>query len=186
MIARLRLLASYMSVVEVVTEIVYGYGYDKYLLSDKSGGYKLSTVQVFISSLSTLGAGVTVTEYVQSDAGDDFKIEGLGKGNIVSAMTVHKSKGLEFPIVFVCDLAHTSGGGGFSIPKVQLDTSMGIAINYFDDKNMYALDNFVFRALSEKHKFDEMNESMRILYVALTRAKNALFLTGTVDRKSVV
>ena len=184
MIARLRLLASYMSVVEVVTEIVYGYGYDKYLLSDKSGGYKLSTVQVFISSLSTLGAGITVTEYVQSDAGDDFKIEGMGKGNIVSAMTVHKSKGLEFPIVFVCDLAHTSGGGGFSIPKVQLDTSMGIAINYFDDKNMYALDNFVFRALSEKHKFDEMNESMRILYVALTRAKNALFLTGTVASDS--
>ena len=185
MIAKLRLMSSYMSVSEVATEIVYGYGYDKYLLSDKTGMYKLSAVEIYLSALGTLGLGVTVTEYVESDTGDEFKIDSLGKGNIVSAMTVHKSKGLEFPIVFLCDIAHTSGGGGLNMPKVQLDSIMGIAINYFDDKNMHALDNFVFRALSEKNKFDEMNESMRILYVALTRAKNALFLSGTVASDSI-
>ena len=185
MIERLRLMSSYKSVEDIASEIVYESGYDKYLLSEENGGYKLSAVETFISSLSSLGVGITISEYVESMSSEEYSIDGLGKGNVISAMTIHKSKGLEFPIVFLCDIGSVMGGGGGNVPKVQLDKDMGIAINYFDNNKMHALDNFVFRALSEKNKFDDMNESMRILYVALTRAKNSLFLTGTVSSDTI-
>ncbi len=178
MIEEYRLMSSYMNLQELASVIVYGSGYDKYLLASKGGGYKLAAVKTFINALASIGSSVSVSEYVESIQSEEYELDGLGKGNMVTAMTIHKSKGLEFPIVFLCNIDSSKGGGGLDMPKVQLDKDIGIAINYFDEVNRYASENFVFKVLQEKKKFDDMNEAMRLLYVGLTRAKNSIFLTG--------
>lgn len=94
--------------------------------------------------------------------------------NSVSITTMHSSKGLEYPIVFV-----VNAGADFTRGKKEYE----IVIN---DKLGFALKNIsgdlpslVYEVISEKEKHDEFAEKLRLLYVALTRAKNRLFICGT-------
>ena len=99
--------------------------------------------------------------------------------NVVRIMSVHKSKGLEFPIVF---LAGTDKQFNKNEKKDSLlldyDVGFGVdAINY-DNRIKYP---FISKhAVQIKNKQDSLSEEMRILYVALTRAREKLFVTGLV------
>lgn len=111
----------------------------------------------------------------------------------VEFMTIHKSKGLEFPIVFVCNM-HKKFNTQDSKERLIIDKSLGYAlkprIRVSDDKykdviveyeNPYR--NVIARSLLN----ESINEEMRILYVALTRASSKLILTGMIkDMKEIV
>lgn len=96
--------------------------------------------------------------------------------NVVRIMSIHKSKGLEFPIVIL-------GGTGKRFntkdlnEKILFDQEMGIGANYVIDGFNYPL--LSKQALSLKLIKDTYSEEMRILYVALTRAKDKLIIVGT-------
>lgn len=186
MVSELRLKSSYMSLCDLASLIVYGYGYDKHLLSLEGGAYKLSAVKTYLASLGALGSSISIHEYVDNLSEEKFETQSQGNNGCVQAMTIHKSKGLEFPIVFLCDVTDTLYKEiGMLTPKMQLDKEMGIAINYFDEDNRLALDNIVFRIFTQKKIFDTKAEAMRLFYVALTRAKNHIFITGTVNNEKM-
>ncbi len=97
--------------------------------------------------------------------------------NVVNIMTIHKSKGLEFPIVFVSNLG-TRFNEADNRDVVLKDTNYGIAIESFDIKNRSRSDTIMKKAFSHIIRRDNLGEELRVLYVACTRAQDKLILTG--------
>ena len=94
--------------------------------------------------------------------------------NSVNITTMHSSKGLEYPIVFV-----VNAGADFTRGKkeyeIVINEKLGFALKSLPGE----LPSLVYEVISEKEKHDEFAEKLRLLYVALTRAKNRLFICGT-------
>lgn len=100
--------------------------------------------------------------------------------DVVRLMTVHGSKGLEFPVVFVVGLGrkfNTLSMRG----KMLLHAKLGIGIPIFDIENNVRYPSVIQYALKQRLAQESLAEELRILYVALTRAKERLFLFGSVD-----
>lgn len=102
----------------------------------------------------------------------------LEAGDAVSFMTIHKSKGLEWPVVIVADL--TSRGSG-RLPAVLLDADIGCAINRPGDEPP----SLAWRLLLRRSKERAQLEDRRILYVAATRAADHLILSGSSQDSSL-
>ncbi|MBA2872044.1 ATP-dependent helicase/nuclease subunit A [Anoxybacillus calidus] len=113
--------------------------------------------------------------------GDDLgAARALGEQeDVVRLMTIHSSKGLEFPVVFVAGLARR-----FNMKDINrsylLDKELGFATRFVDAKLRISYPTLPQLAMKRKLRFDLLAEEMRVLYVALTRAKEKLYLIGTV------
>lgn len=125
-------------------------------------------VNAFVSYLDKLiesGSDLTAAE----NSGEDIL-------NAVRLMTVHSSKGLEFP---VCILAGTHKKFSTDTTEnVLLHSHLGFAAKRRDKETGVNFNTFVRRALSMEKKQSEMSEELRVLYVALTRAKEKLIMTA--------
>ncbi len=100
-----------------------------------------------------------------------------GRSNAVRIMSIHKSKGLEFPVVII-----TGMGNRFKTDKtdeVLCDADLGIAIPVVDRELSSCRVSLLQRAILVKKRKEAVAEEMRILYVAMTRARNALILVGS-------
>ena len=97
--------------------------------------------------------------------------------NVIRIMSIHKSKGLEFPVVFL-----SSTGKQFNLmdlnDSVLLHQEMGIGVKYIDYDKQIQYDTLSKASLRSKMLIETLSEEMRILYVALTRAKEKLIITG--------
>ena len=98
----------------------------------------------------------------------------LAGGDAVSLMTIHASKGLEWPVVIVPDLSHKSAS---TSPAVRFDPELGVAIKLEDDEGARQK-SALYTLLEQRQKADDHEESKRVLYVALTRARDRLILTS--------
>ena len=96
--------------------------------------------------------------------------------DVVRIMSIHKSKGLEFPVVFVCNVGKKFNEQDLR-EKITLDQDMGIGVNYVGEGIEYS--TLTKAAINIKGKKEMLSEEMRILYVALTRAKEKLIIIGT-------
>lgn len=95
----------------------------------------------------------------------------------VRIMSIHKSKGLEFPVVFLA-----GAGKKFNRQdargKILIDDKLGIATDYLDLERKVKAPTLKKNVLSRKMNLESMGEELRILYVAMTRAKEKLFITA--------
>ena len=99
------------------------------------------------------------------------------EADTVNIMSIHKSKGLEFPIVFVCGL-HKSFNRMDVRSRVILHPDLGLGCDYTDPVLRVRIPLLMKRFLQKKTDEDNLSEELRVLYVALTRAKEKLILTG--------
>lgn len=149
------------------------------ILLDKAKSYKdtsLKGITSFLHYVSKLEKNGQVLNISSSNAEST---------DAVRLMTIHKSKGLEFPVVFVADLNRHfnkqlndpfiyNKNFGFSSKSYELNE--GVLINY---------NNILNNSLRYLHEKELLSEEMRLLYVALTRAKDELYLVGTIKEKDL-
>lgn len=99
--------------------------------------------------------------------------------DVVRIMSIHKSKGLEFPICFLCEIEKKINLRDLN-EKIIYDQDIGLGINYINEGIEYS--TLSKEAIKLKLRKEAISEEMRVLYVALTRAKEKLILIGA-DKK---
>ena len=112
------------------------------------------------------------------DAGQEPAIKGGAAVNGVRLMSIHKSKGLEFPIVILADLDHTFSRQDFDT-AVLVHPQMGLGPRRVDLKRKIKYPTLARLAIEEKLRRENLAEEQRILYVAMTRPKEKLILVDS-------
>ena len=137
---------------------------------------RLKTINTLVSSLSSLGLSIMdfrdyLTDIIEND--EDIKYATYTKeGNSVKILTIHKSKGLEYPICYFADLDHEFNTSELK-DKFIVDKKYGLIV----PSNLEEIDNSL---LKEMYKYDfnreEISEKIRLFYVALTRAREQMII----------
>lgn len=149
------------------------------------GGEKaLANLRLYMERARTLSEGTIATLY-------DFEqymsrmesSDGLGCANIggfgVPIMTIHKSKGLEFPVVFVCGMGTKFMNDGFG-KKLTIHKDLGFGLDNINTGGGYSLPTVNKKVILARKKSESISEQLRKLYVAFTRAKEKLIVTAVV------
>ncbi len=158
-------------------------GLKYYILSKPEGKNELAVLNEFLNKLSAennlgLCEFISVVESSISK-GTDFNSQDAFDS--VTVQTIHKSKGLEYPVVFLVN-ANKQFNSLNENDEVNFASNLGIGVNYFDVLNRTKSSSLLKYAIRENNKKKGKLEEMRLLYVALTRAKNKLFIVGTLPK----
>ncbi|MCM8709677.1 helicase-exonuclease AddAB subunit AddA [Clostridium sp. SYSU_GA19001] len=118
---------------------------------------------------------------LKTNNGDMGSAKILGENeNVVRIMSIHKSKGLEFPVVVL-----SASGKNFNFMdlnnKILYHQNLGLGPEYVDPEKRIQHSTIVKTALRNKMKLETLSEEMRILYVAFTRAREKLIITGMIN-----
>ena len=113
---------------------------------------------------------------------ESIRERGLGLGGevqetgAVTIMSIHKSKGLEFPVVFLCGLSRRFNQESLR-SQILCDKDLGLGLSCVDIKQRVRYPSLVKRAISTKMLRESISEELRVLYVAMTRARDRLIMT---------
>lgn len=111
---------------------------------------------------------------------DDGEVSVLGENeNVVRIVSIHKSKGLEYPVVFVAGNSKAFNRKDL-YSSLLIDQEYGLASDYVDFRSRVRVPTIKKAAVKRKLLRENVGEEMRVLYVALTRAKQKLILSGTI------
>lgn len=174
-----RVKSGYLSLYEFFEEILKSSEYDIKILSLQDGKIKLKKLKNIFINLSSKNFGQNLYTFVPAINENPSLLDASSVqsgGDAVKCMTIHQSKGLEFPVVFLtcCDKTFT-----FELNKPYLaDASLGLAVKYFDEKERCYSSDILFDIITDKKKKEITEEKLRLLYVALTRAQYHLFVSG--------
>ena len=106
---------------------------------------------------------------------------GVGNKGAVTIMSIHKSKGLEFPVVFLCGLARQFNQENLRA-QVLCDKELGLGLSCVDTFHRIQYPSIAKNAIAAKMKTEAISEELRVLYVAMTRAKDRLIMTYSSPR----
>lgn len=121
---------------------------------------------------------IRFTEKLKTGNSDLSSAKIIGENeNVVRIMSIHKSKGLEFPIVFLCNTNKKMNTKDLT-GNLLLHKDLGFGPKYIDTRLAIEYSTYAKNALKIKLKAEAVSEEMRILYVALTRAREKLIITG--------
>lgn len=176
----------YLSLDELIWKIYIDTGYYNYVGLMPNGPLRQANLKMLFqrakqyesSNFKGLYNFINFIEKLKLSSGDLGAAKLIGENdNVIRIMSIHKSKGLEFPIVFL-----SSTGKQFNLmdlnQNILLHQEMGIGVKYIDYERQVQYDTLTKVAMKNKILVETLSEEMRILYVALTRAKEKLFITG--------
>lgn len=179
----------HMSVSELIWDIYKQTNYYHYVGGLPGGKQRQANLRALydrsISYESTSYRGLfNFLQFIKmmKERGDDLgTARALGEQeNVVRLMTIHSSKGLEFPVVFVAHI--NKNFNEQDLRKMSLlDKDFGLAVKMVDLDRRITTPTIFYQAMKQKKIKEMQAEEMRILYVALTRAKEKLYLVGSVD-----
>lgn len=187
-ISSYRAMSVYLSVHELLQVILRETGYLHYVAAKPEGSRRRANVEMLLvkaadyEKTSYFGLYhflryMEQLEKYEVDYGEASMQD--ENADVVRIMSIHKSKGLEFPVCFVSGLAagfrKTEGSGLLAV-----DVDAGIGVDYVDPVRRVKGKNLRKSAVALKLRRDSMAEELRILYVAMTRAEEKLILTGVV------
>ena len=184
-ISKIRLIAEFNGASELLKRVLAETGLDLEILSYPLGETRLKRVERFIAEGCTGGRKLSVSEFlrrIESNLGD-VSVGSSDGENSVTVMSMHASKGLEFPIVVLAGLSKK-----FNIEdrrkEVLTDRKRGVALKLYDEETRTVKSTLVRSAFKEFSRLNLIKEEMRVFYVAMTRAKDRLHLvcTGEVER----
>ncbi|MEG2502544.1 MAG: helicase-exonuclease AddAB subunit AddA [Anaerovoracaceae bacterium] len=144
-------------------------------LVDKAGTFQetnYSGIQGFLNIIEAMEDHKVPTGQVKLVGEND---------DIVRIMTIHKSKGLEFPVVLVAGL-----GKRFNMDRggkdIMIHKSLGVGMTLINKKDHWYKKTLLQTVIERKNRIEDLEEELRILYVAFTRAIDQLILLGTTSK----
>ncbi len=177
----------YLSLYELIWKIYEDTGYYNYVQLMPNGTLrKANLIMLFEkakiyenSSFTGLFNFINFIEKLKLSSKDMDAAKVIGENeNVVRIMSIHKSKGLEFPVVFLCDTSKKFNLRDLN-GDILLHQDIGIGPKYIDYERKIEYNTLAKEAIKIISKKEIISEEMRILYVALTRAKEKLIITGT-------
>jgi ATP-dependent helicase/nuclease subunit A len=180
----LRAMAGRVTISELLREALIRTGYLATLTGLPDGARRRGNVEKLLDKAQTTGK-VTLSAFSQylRDLSAREVREGEARvddENAVTLMTVHASKGLEFPIVVLVD-ASWEKGGGRTHPVIH-DPEFGLACKVYDTDEDKLVDTYSYRQAKRLNNLRETAEHRRLLYVAATRAQDYLLVSGQIWR----
>lgn len=191
-IDKFRFFTTYMGVREIIDRLVISTGYIDYVQAKKGGIQKRANVLLLLEKASdyekTSYHGLfRFVRYIKglkekdTDFGEAVTLD--DSEDAVRIMTIHKSKGLEYPVCFLC---------GTDIDYLEMDSKKsavasaeyGLALDVVDPVKRYKRKSFKKIIFTKQLVLDNYAEQLRVLYVALTRAREKLYITATVSKKA--
>ena len=180
--------SKYMSIWELIWQIYRETGYYEYVSLFPDGIKRqanldllLERAQAFESSnIKGLFNFISYIDNIKETSNDLSDSKTIGENeDVVRIMSVHKSKGLEFPIVILAGTDKSFNRRDLN-ENVLFDQDLGFGMDVIDFDYRIKYPNVSKNAIYLKSKMDGMSEEMRILYVAMTRAREKLIVTGLV------
>ena len=104
--------------------------------------------------------------------------------NVVRVVTIHASKGLEYPVVFVAGIGKPFNADDYTRAKLFMHKELGIGA-YRTPRSQLKVKNLATQAVARKVREESLAEELRILYVAITRAQEKLFLIGVTSKSAL-
>ena len=185
----LRRLSVICSMTELINEILTRFHYVEYVSALPAGEQRKANVEMFIqkavdfemTSYHGLFHFLRYMEQLQKYEVDFGEASTLSEAaDVVRIMTIHKSKGLEFPVCFVAGLDKQYNMRDTSAP-VLLDADWGVVANRVRPQMRTTGKTMRKMLFASKMKRDSLGEELRVLYVAMTRAKEKLILTAAAE-----
>lgn len=149
------------------------------------GDEKISRIKEFLSLVTKLDEEKNLSKLVTSleKLENNLKIsESTSQNDTISCMSIHKSKGLEFPICFISGI-HRKFNVNDTRNKLLCDRNFGLAMNYYEIEERKKYESLQKIALAKNKRNTLIEDELRLLYVAMTRAKQVLIMTGSVNEK---
>ncbi len=177
----------YLSLAELIWEIYTDTGFYNYVGLMPNGSLRQANLKMLFerakeyekTSFKGLFNFIKFIEKLKSGNSDMSAAKIIGENeNVVRIMSIHKSKGLEFPVVFLSSTSKKINMQDLT-SNLLLHQKIGIGPEYINYDKMVEYSTSAKDAIKIVIKEENISEEMRILYVALTRAKEKLIITGT-------
>ena len=173
---------------EFLRYIVDDTGFMDYIGTLPGASVKKANIRMLINRASQFTAGggtpsrfALYVDQMRTSGGDGEGAKIIGENDdVVRIMTIHKSKGLEFPVVFLSMCGKKFNTRDTSDALI-MHNELGLGIDYVDEKKRFSYKPVVKSAIASKIFSENLSEEMRLLYVALTRAREKLIITGVAD-----
>lgn len=185
-LAEYRRMAGYLSIHELLYVIYENTGYYDYVAAMPAGDARQANLDMLVekasayekTSYSGLFHFIRYIEKLKKYDTDFGEAALAGDGNTVRILSIHKSKGLEFPIVFLAGMGKKFNKQDL-YGKILIDPDLGIATDYLDLDLRVKTSTLKKNVLRRRLELEALGEELRVLYVAMTRAKEKLIMTGT-------
>ena len=184
-----RKIVPYTPVHELIEKIISKFNYDLLVKSMKNGQKRYMNLSALLvrakdfekTSFKGLFDFIRYIEKIRNFDIDYGELDTIAENDdCVRIMSIHKSKGLEFPVTFISGCAKNYNEMDVNA-SIVMDDENGIGINYIDSVNRTKATTLIKEAIRFKQKKDLYGEELRVLYVAMTRAREKTIITGVIN-----
>ncbi len=175
-----RMISSTLNSVELIYTILNKYHLRQHLIASEKGYEQLNILDEFLGSLSNEEKNLSITKFIdliEKNLNSANEIVSRDSLDSVTIQTIHASKGLEYPIVI---LYNSSKQFNYitDYSDLNFDIELGVGMQYYDLTERTRQESPTRFAIKLKNREKAYKEELRLLYVATTRAKNKLIITG--------
>ena len=182
-ITNFRLISSYITVYELLEKIIESCDYLLLINSMENSNEKLFNLNLFLNSIKN--SNLTINEFISSlsnPINTNLKEFNIDSGeDSVTLQTIHNSKGLEYPVVILCNTGKDITRSQSTQNEISFNKDIGLSFASVDIENRTKDKSVIENIIKFKNKRESFEEYLRLLYVALTRAKNNLIVVGEVN-----
>lgn len=179
---KIRLLAEFCGAGEILVRIIKERSLDLEILTGRLGELRLERVNRFVAESEKGGVKLTVGEFLKKieNSGDEISLAEAGGSNSVTVMSMHSSKGLEFPVVIIAGLGRQFNASD-ERDVLLLSKTRGFAPYCYDEQAMTKSTTLKRELVKNETRRATAREELRLLYVAMTRAQSKLHLVTSAE-----
>lgn len=171
-----------------LSDILQKTSYVEKVLCLPEGKQRVQAIERFLNLLTEGENNFNINSFLEFVEIENNEIKApnffAGDQDCVNVTTIHSSKGLEYPIVFLVEM-----GSDFTKapPKaeVKIHDDLGVGLKYYSDKTLKKEPSICYEAIDIVNKKEEFSEKLRLLYVGLTRAVEYMYIYGKIEPKNI-